>query len=455
LSVHHKKHIKVINKIARSPLQERLHKSAELDASLKNILRATKQRGKPTARLHQEINHLLDDGNGQYQMFDGVAVQLRQFFDFSNFKTVEAQAFLTPIIRQKTLRMFQNPEILRGLLMTSMFKSRAIRPIEKWQPRFSCPKRMFEDLIRYLFVRYRMPSFFYSAFRTLSPQQIVWFIDLAQGASVRSLRLPMPLSVRGMHCFLQAPPLYSVAQALRFGQVLSLGGDVALAKKIIHTRLVGDFSQSAFWESVILFLIKNKELSFEEVREIVGFCHFIKFQQNVFSDPHNAENLMVKAAPMPDFSLKGRNVASLFRFIATFEHEIKRSQNLQESVKIVALPLLPINDFEAHIKMESGVKRHYTIRPITNDVALMMEGRIMGHCVFGYLNACLEHRSAIWTFAYTEGSSVVNKTLTIEVRGTKIEQARGKVNRFPTDFENKIISQWAEKEGLGFLHPNP
>jgi hypothetical protein len=50
---------------------------------------------------------------------------------------------------------------------------------------------------------------------------------------------------------------------------------------------------------------------------------------------------------------------------------------------------------------------------------------------------------------------VVNKTLTIEVRGTKIEQVRGKVNRFPTDFENKIIGQWAEKEGLGFVHPNP
>jgi hypothetical protein len=440
----------VINKIARSPLQERLHKSAELDASLKNILRATKQRGKPTTRMHQEINHFLDDGNGQYQMFDGVAVQLRQFYDFSNFKTVEAQAFLTPIIRQKTLRMFQDPEILRGLLMTSMFKSRAIRPIEKWQPRFSCPERMFKDLIRYLFVRYRMPNFFYSAFRTLSPQQIMWFIDLAQGASVRSLRLSLPLSVRGMHSFLQAPPQYSVAQALRFGQVLSLGGDVALATKIMETRLVGDFSQPVFWESVIQFLIKNKGLSFEEVREIIGFCHFVKFQQNVFTDPNDDNNLLVKAPLMPDFSLKGRNVASLFRLIATFEHEIKRSENLKEAVNIVALPMLPIKDFETHIVMESGVKRRYTIRQITNDVALMMEGRVMGHCVFSYLNACLEQRSSIWTLAYTEGSSVVNKTLTIEVRETKIEQIRGKVNRFPSDFEKKLIGQWAEKEGLGF-----
>jgi hypothetical protein len=45
---------------------------------------------------------------------------------------------------------------------------------------------------------------------------------------------------------------------------------------------------------------------------------------------------------------------------------------------------------------------------------------------------------------------VVNKTLTIEVRGTTIEQIRGKVNRFPSDFEQTIIRQWAEKEGLGF-----
>ena len=80
----------------------------------------------------------------------------------------------------------------------------------------------------------------------------------------------------------------------------------------------------------------------------------------------------------------------------------------------------------------------------------MMEGRVMGHCVFTYLNACLEHRSSIWTLVYTEGSSVVNKTLTIEVRGKNIEQIRGKVNRFPTDFEKMIIRQWAEIEGLGF-----
>ena len=80
----------------------------------------------------------------------------------------------------------------------------------------------------------------------------------------------------------------------------------------------------------------------------------------------------------------------------------------------------------------------------------MMEGRVMGHCVFTYLNACLEHRSSIWTLVYTEGSSVVNKTLTIEVRGTNIEQIRGKVNRFPTDLEKMIIRQWAQIEGVGF-----
>ena len=126
-----------MNKIARSPLQERLQKALEHEASLQNILRTTKKRGNRRVRMVQEITHFLHNGNGQYDMFDGITVELMPFYNFSRFKTVEAQDFLSPIIRQKSLRMFQNPNILRGLLMASMFKDRALRPIEAWRPRFS------------------------------------------------------------------------------------------------------------------------------------------------------------------------------------------------------------------------------------------------------------------------------------------------------------------------------
>ena len=437
-----------MNKIARSPLQERLQKALEHEASLQNILRTTKKRGNRRVRMVQEITHFLHNGNGQYDMFDGITVELMPFYNFSRFKTIEAQEFLSPIIRQKSLRMFQNPDILRGLLMASMFKDRALRPIEAWRPRFNCPERMFRDLIRYLFVQYPMPNFFYSTFKTLSPQHISWFIELAQGGSLRTLNLPIPLSVRGLHFFLQAPPQYSVAEAMRFGQILSLGGDAKLADKIIRTRLGKDFSNFKFWSSVIQFLIKNDGLSFAEVREIIGFCQFVKFQENVFADPQNPEELLVELPPMPDFSLKGRSVASIFRLILTFENEIKRSENLNECVAIVAFPTMPFGDFETIITMENKQKRQYSIRQITNDVALMVEGRVMSHCVYTYLQACLERRSSIWTLAYTEGASVVNKTLTIEVRNNVIVQIRGKVNRFATDLERAIIKEWAAKAGL-------
>ena len=105
---------------------------------------------------------------------------------------------------------------------------------------------------------------------------------------------------------------------MRFGQVLSLGGNPKLVDKIIRTRLGKDFSNFKFWSSVIQFLIKNDGLSFAEVREIIGFCQFVKFQENVFADPQNPEELLVKLPPMPDFSLKGRSVASIFRLILTF-----------------------------------------------------------------------------------------------------------------------------------------
>ena len=109
---------------------------------------------------------------------------------------------------------------------------------------------------------------------------------------------------------------------------------------------------------------------------------------------------------------------------------------------------MPFGDFETIITMENKQKRQYSIRQITNDVALMVEGRVMSHCVYTYLQACLERRSSIWTLAYTEGSSVVNKTLTIEVRDNAIVQIRGQVNRMATKLEMRIIREWAAKAGL-------
>ena len=82
------------------------------------------------------------------------------------------------------------------------------------------------------------------------------------------------------------------------------------------------------------------------------------------------------------------------------------------------------------------------------NISLMVEGRMMSHCVYTYLQACLERRSSIWTLAYTEGSSVVNKTLTIQVTNNEIVQIRGKVNRFATDLEMTIIQEWAMMAGL-------
>ena len=95
-----------MNKKARSPLQARLQKALAHEALLQNILRTTKKRGNRRMRMIQEINHFLENGNGRYDMFDGITVELMPFYNFTRFKTVEAQDFLSPIIRQKSSRMY-------------------------------------------------------------------------------------------------------------------------------------------------------------------------------------------------------------------------------------------------------------------------------------------------------------------------------------------------------------
>ena len=64
-------------------------------------------------------------------------------------------------------------------------------------------------------------------------RQQAWYKKLGSGVSPRSLDLPIPLTKRMVRHFLHAPKDSSVDTALRWGQVMGLGGEGRLAKAIL------------------------------------------------------------------------------------------------------------------------------------------------------------------------------------------------------------------------------
>jgi hypothetical protein len=93
--------------------------------------------------------------------------------------------------------------------------------------------------------------------------------------------------------------------------------------------------------------------------------------------------------------------------------------------------------------------RAWTIRELLDGNELVVEGRVMRHCVARYVGRCAERRSSIWSMTCYSclGQEHV---LTIEVGpGTHtIVQAKCKRNLHPSPEARKIMLRWARQAGL-------
>src|SRR5690606_20973979 len=98
---------------------------------------------------------------------------------------------------------------------------------------------------------------------------------------------------------------------------------------------------------------------------------------------------------------------------------------------------------------QGGNVKIWTIRELTGSKALVAEGRQLKHCVASYASSCARGDCSIWTME-VESFEGALKALTVEVRNNTrtICQARGKLNRLPTEKEKNVLVRWAAAAGL-------
>ena len=344
-----------------------------------------------------------------------------------------------------------------GLIALAKDKGNWIRSPKTWRVETQMPSEQFSELARHLLAVYDVPRFMDSAWLDGNSVHQNWFKHIGGGANIRTVPgLPFVLTKKMAHYFLTAPEDYTIAEALRFGQVHALGGNKNLADALRGTYLVRAlnrytarrdfwFVEDDFWISVIRFFIANPMLDVRHVSPIIDYIRHQKYTgQRVIVAGGTTRNI---GPAHPNFNMKGRTPETLLAQVRAWHRELRRAAKKKEK-KVRRRYRWKGSGGE--FCLQQG-RRIWHFMELTNREELYVEGETMGHCVSTYGESCRRKRTSIWAVAVkNEREGVWKKAVTIAVdlHSKAIMEVRGKFNRFPTHAEKSILEKWAAKKDL-------
>lgn len=338
---------------------------------------------------------------------------------------------------------------LEALVLVATHCRRWIRPVEQWTPNTKNARRQFAALLRHLFAQYDdVPPFFDSVWFTgwndRSASERRWYLHVASGRSIRTCKLPIAYTKKMAHCFMRAPDDVSVPQAIRWGQVHALGGDEPLVRALKGTRIGESFEHDDFWSTVIKWFVEHPLLDRAWVGPIIDYLHHQRFvPEPTFLAPYERGAL---AAPQPNLTMRGRSPDALLRQVHRWHNHLA-NDNTHQVRQWAPCGIEPF-EFEEG-SQQTGNLKIWTIRELLGSKALIAEGRQLKHCVATYATSCARRHCSIWTMEL-ESFEGTNKLLTLEIHNQTrtICQARGKLNRLPTDKERAVLTRWSAAAGL-------
>ena len=305
------------------------------------------------------------------------------------------------------------------------------RDATDWSPSSHNSRRQFGSLARHLLTSYDVPAFMDTAwFQGLTADARLrqdWFVAIGTGTNIRKVGgVPIELTKKMAHLLMQAPRTFTVDQALRWTQVVGMGGSDALAEAIMSTRLGGSFENEEFWVSVVKFLVYSPMLDPSYAEPVVSYIHQQKYEpeQTVGEDGEIAYG----DPPHPGFSMRTRKVDALLAEVDEWRGEQAR----EERVGSESWAPSGIEPHEEEDTDEYGRTR-WTIRELTTMRALNLEGKAMRHCVGTYARSCRAGSKSVWSLEATNDEGTSRRVMTISVKTTSriVTQARGKSNAHP------------------------
>ena len=324
-----------------------------------------------------------------------------------------------------------------------------LRPLDDWEPSGTDPEDQFSSLATHLLARYDVPRFLDAAWHqgwtAEGIRQQGWFKHIGRGENIRTAEaLPIPMTKRMAHFFVQGPSDLPISGAFRYAQVQGLGGEESLARSLLGTRLGTDFRNDDFWVTVIRWLIDHPEVEVAHLGPIIDFLDDQKFVPSVINALVHLPGQPELVPPQPNLSMKGRSPSSLLRAVETWHRQMyARRTPILGDWRRSGIPSF------CHEVIDEAGAASYRIRELLMTWELDEEGQTLNHCVGAYAPFCLNGQSSIWSLSCTYSSGKVERLLTVQVQnGTKeIIQARGGNNRLPTAEEFRILAAWTQAGG--------
>ena len=189
------------------------------------------------------------------------------------------------------------------------------RPLADWRPHSRDRRSEFSSLCNHLLAEYPVPAFLAMAWLRSDddgPACRDLFLHIGRGNNPRTGKTPVPLTRRMAHHFLRAPDHYSIEGALRWGQILALGGSPQLVDACVSTRLGEHFGNDAFWLSVLGWFIAHPTFDLDQVGPVVDFIRNVKFEGQWIRPCSGAEPEFTPS-PQPGFSMARRTPDALLR----------------------------------------------------------------------------------------------------------------------------------------------
>ena len=353
------------------------------------------------------------------------------------------------LLQHPRLGLLLRDEAYRRQVITVLRYGAVVRRIRDWRAPRTCRKEaVFGSFLAHVLIPYPaevLPSvkrvllhyttvclrLRYCARRRRWSYENDWIdlqFHLAGGGNIRRFYPKLLLPRKTQHYLLQAPRHFSLGEAMHYAVFRAFGITRTLAEGLC--REVYCFYRLKECREVLLFIARHPKLSTEEASAL------FEFYLNQLDGKLYLEGRTIKAM-YPDFSLKGRTLASVFRLLHRWEDYV-RAQLAQGDV--TPYPEAVCAGYE---------EGSYRIRRLRNRAELIEEGWRMQHCVASYHEECAGGEVSIWSVVRKRGEELPPKRLaTIELQEKRVFQVQARCNAAPDAETRQVIRRWMEREGL-------
>ena len=359
-------------------------------------------------------------------------------------------------------------ENVRSIATISFYYLFRLRDIETWIPKRISPIHQLDGLIEHLYSKYKVPKFLYKGFHHLVDNRtttggdhtmIELFLHIGSGVSFKKFDGGPRLKINNKfyHYLFSTPEHLDLYKAFRRAQILSMGGDNWLFETFMDSKLNAPTTSASdeFWVTVIQFFITNSMVDETKIKEIIDYIEYQKFQRRF-------ANGIYEAPPQPNFTMKGRTVDSLIRMSDNW-HRIqaeaaqaarigyRNNRNNRNIGGVIAPRRYEVpKDFSwdkaTNIRgfvFQKNKKELFDIIELVNSRQLRDQSESQRNCVYSYASSCASGTCRIFTLRLNS-----EPLLTIEAKGYRLVQIKGKCNRLPTESEMRFVKLWADKERL-------